>query len=131
MTTRKTSIVIALCFVLIGTLTATKDVTAASTDDSAFQRFDIAIGDYKYGELTIDPATDQFFAIANVGKGSADECVTLVAQKDGTSPQHISIAHSTVSTEGRVHWEGPLTTAQLDWINSYGYGAVFFARGAN
>ncbi len=46
MTTRKTSIVIALCFVLIGTLTATKDVTAASTDDSAFQRFDIAIGDY-------------------------------------------------------------------------------------
>jgi hypothetical protein len=66
-----------------------------------------------------------------VGKGSADECVTLVAQKDGASPQHISIAHSTVSTEGRVHWEGPLTTAQLDWINSYGYGAVFFARGAN
>src|SRR5659263_213086 len=79
MTTRKTSIVIALCFVLIGTLTATKDVTAASTDDSAFRRFDIAIGDYKYGELTIDPATDQFFAIANVGKGSAHECVTLVA----------------------------------------------------
>ena len=51
---RKTSIVVALCFVLIGTLIAIIGVTAAPTDDSAIQRFDIEIGNYKYGELTVD-----------------------------------------------------------------------------
>lgn len=54
---RKTSIVVALCLVLIGTLTATVGVAAAPTDDSAIQRFDIGIGDYKYGELTVEQLT--------------------------------------------------------------------------
>ncbi len=54
MTVQKTSIVVALCFVLIGILTATTEATATLTDDSAIQLFDIAIGDYKYGELTVD-----------------------------------------------------------------------------
>ncbi len=67
MTMRKTSILVALCFVLIGTLTATTGVTAAPTDDSVIQRFDIGIGDYKYGELAVDTGTDQFVANAHVG----------------------------------------------------------------
>ncbi len=129
MTVRKTSIVVALCLVLTGTLTATTGVTAAPTDDLAIQRFDIQIGDYKYGELTVDTETDQFVANAHVGKTSADEQVTLVARKDGASPHHITIAHSTVDNGGRVHWEGPLTAAQLTWIHTYGDGAVFFVRG--
>lgn len=94
---RKTSIVVALCLILIGKLTATTGVTAAPTDNSAIQRFDIEIGDYKYGELTVDTETDQFVANAHVGKKSADEQVTLVARKDGASPHHIAIAHSTVN----------------------------------
>jgi hypothetical protein len=54
MTTRKTSIVVAVCLVLVGTLTVTTGVTAAPTDNSAVQRFNIEIGDYKYGELAVD-----------------------------------------------------------------------------
>ena len=126
---RKTSIGVALCLVLIGTLTAITGVTAAPTDDSAIQRFDIAMGDYKYGKLTVDTETDQFVANAHVGKQSADEQVTLVARKDGASPHYVVIARSTVNDGGRVHWEGTLTEAQLDGIHSYGYGAVFFVRG--
>ncbi|MGZ4865384.1 MAG: hypothetical protein ACXV39_12255 [Halobacteriota archaeon] len=72
MTMRKTSIVVALCLVLIGTPTATTGVTAALADDSAIKRFGIEIGDYKYGELTVDTETDQFVANAHVGKTSAD-----------------------------------------------------------
>lgn len=126
---RKTSIVVALCLVLIGTLTATTGVTAAPTDNSAIQRFDIAVGDYKYGELSVDTETDHVFAYANVGSSSADKQVTLVARKDGASPHYIAIAHSTVNNGGQVHWEGTLTAAQLDWIHAYGDGAVFFVRG--
>jgi hypothetical protein len=126
---RKTSIVVTLCLVLIGTLTATTGVTAAPTDNSAIQRFDIEIGDYKYGELAVDTETDQFVANAHVGKASADEQVTLVARNDGASPHYVTIAHSTVDNGGQVHWEGPLTAAQLDWIHAYGDAAVFFVRG--
>jgi len=126
---RKTSIVVALCLVLIGTLTATTGVTAAPTDDSTIQRFDIEVGAYKYGELTVDTLTDQFVANAHVGKASADEQVTLVARNDGASPHYVAIAHSTVDNGGRVHWGGILTAAQLTWIHAYGDGAVFFVRG--
>jgi hypothetical protein len=129
MTMRKTSILVALCFVLIGTLTATTGVTAAPTDDSVIQRFDIGIGDYKYGELAVDTETNQFVANANVGKQSADEQVTLVARKDGASPHYVAIARSTVNNGGRVHWEGTLTAAQLTWIHAYGDDAIFFVRG--
>jgi hypothetical protein len=129
MTMRKTSIVAALGLVLTGTLTATTGVTAAPTDDSAIQRFDIEMGDYKYGELTVNTETDQFVANAHVGKKLADEQVTLVARKDGASLNHIAIAHSTVNNGGRVHWGGTLTAAQLTWIHKYGDDAVFFVRG--
>jgi hypothetical protein len=115
--------------VLISILTATIGVTAAPTDDSAIQRFDIQIGDYKYGELAFDPETNQFVANANVGKELADKQVTLIAVNNGASPHHIAIAHSTVNNGGRVHLEGTLTAAQLDWIHAYGDGAVFFLRG--
>jgi hypothetical protein len=125
---RKTSIVVALCLALIGTLTATAGVAAAPTDDSAIQRFDIEIGNYKYGELTVDTLTDQFVANAHVGKTSADEQVTLVARNDGAGPHYVAIAHSTVDNGGRVHWEGVLTVEQLTWIHAYGDGAVFFVR---
>jgi len=125
---RKTSIGVALCLVLIGTLTAITGVTAAPTDDSAIQRFDIAMGDYKYGKLTVDTETDQFVANAHVGKQSADEQVTLVARNDGGQPALIAVARSTVNNGGRVHWEGTLTAAQLTWIHAYGDGAVFFVR---
>jgi hypothetical protein len=103
MTIRKTSIVAALCLVLIGILTATTGVTEASTGDSAIQRFDIEIGDYKYGELTVDAQTDQFVAYANVGKQLVDKQVTLVARNGGASPYYIDIARSTVDNDGRVH----------------------------
>jgi hypothetical protein len=129
MTLRKTSIVVALCLVLIGILTATSGVTAAPTDDSTIQRFDIEIGDYKYGELIVDTQTDQFVANAHVGKQLADEQVTLVARNDGASPHYVAIARSTVNNGGRVLWEGTLTAAQLTWIHAYGDGAVFFVRG--
>lgn len=125
---RKTSIVIVLCLVLIGTLTATVEVTATSVDDSAIRRFDIAIGDYKYGELTVDSETDQVFANANVGKELADKQVTLVARKDRSSPHTIDIAHSIVNWDGQVIWKGTLTAAQLDWIHTYGDCAVFFVK---
>ena len=108
---RKTSIGVALCLVLIGTLTAITGVTAAPTDDSAIQRFDIAMGDYKYGKLTVDTETDQFVANAHVGKQSADEQVTLVARNGGASPYYIDIARSTVDNDGRVHWGGTFTAA--------------------
>lgn len=124
---QKTSIVVALCLVLIGTLRAAAEVTA-SVDDSAIQRFDIAIGDYKYGELTVDTATDQVFANANVGNELADKQVTLVARKDRSSPHTIGIAHSIVNRDGQVIWKGTLTAAQLDWIHTYGDFAVFFVR---
>jgi len=126
---RKTSIVVALCFVLIGTLTAISDATAASTEDSSFQRFDISIGEYTYGEVIVDKETNQVFAIANVGMASVDERVTLVAQKDGASPHNIPIAQSIVNNDGQVHWRSTLTAEQLDWIHLYGYGAILFARG--
>ena len=129
MTMRKTSIVVALCLVLIGTLTAITWVTAAATDNSAVQRFDIQIGDYKYGELAVDTETDQFVANAHVGKELADEQVTLIAVNNGASQHHIAIAHSTVNNSGRVHLEGTLTAAQLDWIHSNGDDAIFFVRG--
>jgi hypothetical protein len=125
---RKTSIVIALRLVLIGTLTATAGATATPTDDSAIQRFDIAVGDYKYGELSVDTETDHVFAYANVGSESADKQVTLVARKDRSSPHTIDIAHSTVKNDGQVFWKGTLTAAQLDWIHTYGGRAVFFFR---
>jgi len=125
---RKTSIVVALCLALIGTLTATVGVAAAPTDESAIQRFDIKIGDYKYGELTVDTLTDQYVANAHVGKTSADEQVTLVARNDGASPHYVAIAHSTVDNGGRAHWEGVLTVEQLTWIHAYSDGAVFFVR---
>jgi hypothetical protein len=125
---RKTSIVIALCLVLIGTLTATAGATATSVHDSAMQRFDIAVGDYKYGELSIDAETDHVFAYANVGSSSADKQVTLVARQDRLSPHTIDIAHSTVNSDGQVFWKGTLTAAQLDWIHTYGGRAVFFFR---
>lgn len=125
---RKTSIVVALCLVLVGTLTATAEVTATSVDDSAIQRFDIAIGDYKYGELTVDAETDQVFANANVGKELADKQVTLVARKDRSSQHTINIAHSIVNWGGQVIWNGTLTASQLDWIHTYGDCAVFFIK---
>jgi hypothetical protein len=125
---RKTSIVIALCLVLIGTLTATAGVTAAPTGDSAIQRFDIAVGDYKYGELSVDAETDHVFAYANVGSESADKQVTLVARQDRSSSHTIDIAHSSVKSDGQVFWKGTLTAAQLDWIHTYGGRAVFFFR---
>lgn len=125
---RKTSIVVALCLLLIGTLTATAEVTAEPTDDSAIQRFDIAVGEYKYGELSIDMETDHVFAYANVGSSSADKHVTLVARKDRSSPYTIDIAYSTVNSDGQVFWKGTLTAAQLDWIHTYGGRAVFFFR---
>ncbi|MGZ5521222.1 MAG: hypothetical protein ACXWET_05600 [Halobacteriota archaeon] len=124
---RKTSIVVALCLVLIGILTATTG-TAAPTDDSAIQRFDIAVGDYKYGELSVDVETDHVFAYANVGSSSADKQVTLVARKDRLSPHTIDIAHSTVNSDGQVFWKGTLTAAQLDWIHTYRDCAIFFVR---
>ncbi|MGZ8874298.1 MAG: hypothetical protein ACXW1R_04875 [Halobacteriota archaeon] len=127
MTMRKTSIVVALCLVLIGILTATTG-TAAPTDDSAIQRFDIAVGDYKYGELSVDVETDHVFAYANVGSSSADKQVTLVARKDRLSPHTIDIAHSTVNSDGQVFWKGTLTAAQLDWIHTYRDCAIFFVR---
>ena len=129
MTIRKTSIVAALCLVLIGILTVTTGVTEASTGDSAIQRFDIEIGDYKYGELTVDAQTDQFVAYANVGKQLIDKQVTLVARNGGASPYYIDIARSTVDNDGRVHWGGTFTAAQFDWIHVHGDGAVFFVRG--
>jgi len=128
MTMRKTSIVIALCLVLVGTLTATAGATATPTDGSAIQRFDIAVGDYKYGELAVDTETDHVFAYANVGSESADKQVTLVARKDRSSPHTIDIAHSIVNSDGQVFWKGTLTAAQLDWIHTYGGRAVFFFR---
>lgn len=124
---QKTSIVIASCLVLTGTFTVT-GITAAPTDDSASQQFDIAIGDYKYGELSIDTQTDQVFANANVGGELAHKLVTLVARRDRSSSQTIDIAHSIVNDDGRVRWEGTLTAAQLDWIHIYGDCAVFFVR---
>lgn len=125
---RKTSIVVALCLVLIGTFTATSEATASPTDDSAIQLFDIAIGDYKYGELAVDTETDQVSANANVGKESADKLVTLVARKDRSSPYTIDIAHSIVNSNGQVHWKGTLSAAQLDWIHTYADSAIFFVR---
>lgn len=125
---RKTSSALALYMVLIGTLTATTGVTAAPADDSAIQRFDIAVGDYKYGELSVDAETDRVFAYANVGSASADKQVTLVARKDRSSPHTIDIAHSIVNSDGQVFWKGTLTAAQLDWIHTYGGRAVFFFR---
>jgi hypothetical protein len=125
---RKTSIIVALCFVLIGTLTATAGATATPTDDSAIQQFEIAIGDYKYGELTVDTETDHVSANANVGKELADKQVTLVARKDRSSSHTIDIAHSIVKSDGQVFWKGTLTAAQLDWIHTYGGNAVFFFR---
>jgi hypothetical protein len=115
--------------VLIGTLKATTGVTAAPTDNSAVQRFDIEVGDYKYGELAVDTETDQFIANAHVGKKLADEQVTLIAVNNGASPHHIDRAHSTVNNSGRVHLEGTLTAAQLDWIHANGDDAIFFVRG--
>jgi hypothetical protein len=126
---RKTSVVVALCLVLIGALTATTGATAAPTDNSAIQRFGIEIGDYKYGELAVDTETDQFVANAHVGKELADEQVTLIAVNNGASPRHIAIAHSTVNKSGRVLLEGTLTAAQLDWIHANGDDAIFFVRG--
>jgi hypothetical protein len=123
---QKTLIVVGLCLVLIGILTATATTGVTAADDSALQRFDIEIGDYKYGELTVDTETDQFAANAHVGKQLADEQVTLVARNDGASPHYVPIARSTVDNGGRVHWEGTLTAAQLTWIHAYGDGAVFF-----
>jgi hypothetical protein len=128
MTMQKTSIVVALCLILLSALTATTEVTATSVDDSAIQQFDIAIGDYKYGELSVDAETDQAFANANVGKELADKQVTLVARKDRSSPHTIDIAHSIVDRDGQVIWKGALTAAQLDWIHTYGDCAVFFVR---
>ena len=96
---------------------------------SAIQRFDIEIGDYKYGELTVDAQTDQFVAYANVGKQLVDKQVTLVARNGGASPYYIDIARSTVDNDGRVHWGGTFTAAQFDWIHVHGDGAVFFVRG--
>ena len=125
---RKTSIVVTLCLVLIGTLTAITGVTATSMDGSAIQRFDIAVGGYKYGELTVDTESDQVSANANVGKEAADKWVTLVARKDRFSPNTIDIGHSTVNRDGQVHLKGTLTAAQLDWIHTYGGRAVFFFR---
>ncbi|MGZ4929314.1 MAG: hypothetical protein ACXV76_13760 [Halobacteriota archaeon] len=125
---RKTSIIVAILFVLIGTLTAATGATAAPTDDSAIQRFDIAIGGYKYGELSVDTETDQVFANANVGEELADKLVTLVARKDRSSPHTIAIAHSIVKSDGQVHWEGTLTAAQLDWIHACSDCAIFFVR---
>ena len=104
---RKTSIVVALCLVLIGTLTASAEVTATSVDDSTIQRFDIAVGDYRYGELIVDTATDQVFANANVGNELADKQVTLVARKDRSSPHTIDIAHSIFNRDGQVIWRAP------------------------
>ncbi|MGA7076649.1 MAG: hypothetical protein WBZ42_08935 [Halobacteriota archaeon] len=95
----------------------------------AMKRFDIEIGDYKYGELTVDTETDQMVANAHVGKELADEQVTLVARKDRASPHYVAIAHSTVNNGGRVHLEGTLTAAQLDWIHANGDDAIFFVRG--
>jgi len=128
MTMRKTSRVIALCLILIGTFTATTEVTGTPTDDSAIQRFDIAIGDYKYGELSVDTETDQVFANANVGEKLADKVVTLVARKDRSSPHTMAIAHSIVNSDGHVRFEGTLTAAQLDWIHTYCDCAIFFVR---
>lgn len=125
---QKTSIVGALCLILISTHAPTVGTTATLTDDSAIQRFDIAIGDYKYGELSVDAETDQAFANANVGKELADKQVTLVARKDRSSPHTIDIAHSIVNRDGQVIWKGTLTAAQLDWIHTYGDCAVFFVR---
>ncbi|MGZ5539816.1 MAG: hypothetical protein ACXWEQ_05825 [Halobacteriota archaeon] len=59
----------------------------------------------------------------------ADEQVTLIAVNNGASQHHIAIAHSTVNNSGRVHLEGTLTAAQLDWIHSNGDDAIFFVRG--
>jgi len=112
----------------MGTSTATTEVTAASVDDSAVHQFDIAIGDYKYGELTVDAETDQAFAVANVGKELADKLVTLVARKDRSSPHIVDIAHSIVNGDGHVVWKGTLTAAQAAWIHTYGDCAVFFVR---
>jgi hypothetical protein len=128
MTMRKTSIVVTLCLVLMGMLTAIGEVTAAPTDDSSIQRFDIAVGDYKYGELSVDEKTDHVSAYANVGSSSADKQVTLVARKDRSSPHTIDIARSTVNSDGQVFWKGTLTAAQVDWIHTYGGRAVFFFR---
>ncbi len=125
---RKTSIVVALCLALLGTFTATTEATATATDESAIQLFDIAIGDYKYGELTVDTETDQVSASANVGKESADKLVTLAARKDRSSPYTIDIAHSIVNSDGQVRWQGTLSAAQLDWIHTYGDSAIFFVR---
>ena len=125
---RKTSIVVALCIILTSTPTATTELTATSVDDSAIQQFDIAIGDYKYGELSVDAETDQAFANANVGKELADKQVTLVARKDRSSPHTIDIAHSIVNRDGQVIWNGTLTAAQADWIHTYADCAVFFVR---
>ncbi|MDD1721704.1 MAG: hypothetical protein LUP95_06950, partial [Euryarchaeota archaeon] len=107
---------------------ATTEATAAPTDDSAIQLFDIAIGDYKYGELTVDTETDQVSADANVGKESADKRVALVARNDRSSPCSIEIAHSIVNGDGQVHWKGTLSAAQIEWIHTYGDSAIFFVR---
>ncbi|MGZ7194389.1 MAG: hypothetical protein ACXVIZ_10870 [Halobacteriota archaeon] len=124
---QKTSIALALFLVLMGTLTIT-GVSAAPTDDPDIQQFDMAIGDYKYGELSIDTQTDQVFANANVGGELAEKMVTLVARQDSSSPYTLDIAHSIVNGDGRVRWESTLTAAQSDWIHTYGESAVFFVR---
>jgi hypothetical protein len=125
---RKKSIVTALCLVALrGTRTVTSDGTATSMD-GPIQRFDLAIGGYKYGELTVNTETDKVFANAYVGKKLANKKVTLVARKDKSSPYTLDIAQSIVHSDGQVVWKDSLTLAQLDWIHNYGDCAVFFVR---
>jgi hypothetical protein len=109
----------------VGNGNATNSHAAVPLAQSAIQRFDVAVGNYKYGELKVDMETAEFVANANAGKRLADEQVTLAAVKNETILHRIAIAHSTVKNSGWVHFEGTLTAAQIDWIHANGDNAWF------
>jgi len=92
---------------------------------SATQRFDVVVGNYKYGELKVDTGTAKFVANANAGKGLTGEQVTLAAIKKETILHRLAIARSTVKNSGWFHFEGMLTAAQIDWLRAHGGDAWF------
>lgn len=89
----------------VGNDIAKNSHAAAPLAHSAIQRFDVAVANYKYGELMVNMETAKFVANANAGKGLADEQVTLAAARNETILHRIAIAHSTVKNSGWIHFE--------------------------
>jgi len=104
---------------------AKSSYSPAPIQRSVIQRFDMGVGNYKYGEFVVDTQTDKFVANANVGKELANEPVTLIAVRKETISHRLAIAQSTVKNSGWVRLEGTLTATQMDWIHANGDDAWF------